>query len=146
MDPLEIILQELRANGQRITEMRRLLLAIFTKHHKPLSGPEILQKLLEKKKTVSKATLYRQLGFFCAQNILQPIRFREREKRYELSARYATHHHHLVCSQCKTIQEVKIQKVEKELQSAEERFKERENFKTLSHSLEFFGLCAKCQK
>ena len=70
--------------------------------------------------------------------IVKEIRLRDREVRYELSN--CEHHHHLVCEKCGDIEDVALceEAILKEV-------KKQSHFKIDSHTLEFFGLCEKCQ-
>jgi len=51
------------------------------------------------------------------------------------------HHHHLVCTNCSEVVEIKECFPEK----IEKRVAAKNGFKAVTHRLEFFGLCPDCQ-
>ena len=59
--------------------------------------------------------------------------------RYELES--LDHHHHIICIDCDKVEDIVL---EKYLDSQEQKIMRQKKFKTISHSLEFFGLCAEC--
>lgn len=75
------------------------------------------------------------------EGIIEMIQLGERKKRYELKRE--THHHHLVCTKCRTIDDIELD--EGGLHPHEKAIKAKKRFKVTRHALEFFGLCAKCQ-
>ncbi len=107
---------------------------------KPISVPDIIKELRQKKLTTNKTTVYRYLALLLEQNRINEIEFREGKKRYELSN--SKHHHHIICKNCDRIEDVEIGDAFK---IEEKKIEHAKKFKVLSHSLEFFGLCADCQ-
>ena len=51
------------------------------------------------------------------------------------------HHHHLVCTRCAGIVEIE----DCSLTELEARIAVRNGFKSVTHRLEFFGICPSCQ-
>jgi len=77
---------------------------------------------------------------FTEKGLLKPIQLNEGKYRYELAS--ISDHHHLVCESCGNIEDISdcsIDLLEKDIETKKE-------FKVTSHSLEFFGICANCQK
>lgn len=136
----EKILITLRKRNVRLTACRAALIELFTKFSKPLSAQELLVLLTKKYQlAVNKTTVYRELDFLLAQNIISTINLGDRQKRYEL--RDLPHHHHLVCNVCKKIEDIQV---EPALEQIERRLAKNNKFTVLQHSLEFFGLCHAC--
>ena len=135
----EIILKRLRERGNRITKVRREMVALLVKAQAPLAALDILQVLEKKKLQVNKTTVYRELDFLGENNIVQEVEFGDKKKRYEISDK---HHHHVVCVQCKRVEDVDL---EKDLDMEERKIAKQKGYKIINHSLEFFGLCAKCK-
>ncbi|MCH7552283.1 transcriptional repressor [Patescibacteria group bacterium] len=135
----EIILKRLRERGNRITKVRREMVALLVKAQAPLAALDILQVLEKKKLQVNKTTVYRELDFLGENNIVQEVEFGDKKKRYEISDK---HHHHVVCVQCKRVEDVDL---EKDLDMEERKIAKQKGYKMINHSLEFFGLCAKCK-
>ena len=51
-------------------------------------------------------------------------------------------HHHIVCVNCGEIKDIPM---EKDLAEEELKVIKKMGYKPIGHSLEFFGLCSKCQ-
>lgn len=134
------ILEGLRADGQRLTKVRRLVLSIFSELTTPLSVPELLKLLKQEGLSVNKTTVYRELDFLIDNQLVTEIDLLDGLKRYELSVGQE-HHHHLVCRSCRSIQCVGM---DNDLDSLERKIKKQHGFRVESHVLEFFGLCKAC--
>ncbi len=105
----------------------------------PVDAEQIIQYLRSQKLDTNKVTVYRILDFLLKNQVIERVEFREGKYRFELKK---NHHHHLICTNCGKVQDVEanvVEKLEKEIQKDK-------NFNVQSHSLEFFGLCADCQK
>ncbi len=133
-------LEQLRSLGFRITNVRRGLIEIFGTTQQPLSAIQILNFLKDRSLDVNKTTVYRELDFLMANEVISELDLLDGMKRYEL--RHANHHHHhLVCTSCQKIQCVEMNN---DLDEVESRIKSRYHFNVKVHVLEFFGLCSKC--
>lgn len=84
--------------------------------------------------------MYRELDFLVAQKIIRELRFRDGTRRYEITP--SDHHHHIVCVDCNAIEHISL---EKDLEKEEKIIAQKNEFKVLSHSLEFYGLCSRCK-
>lgn len=135
------ILQNLKSKGHRITKARSTIIHVLVENRNPLSVGELAIKLQQKGIKANKTTLYRELEFLLAENIAREIQLGEDKKRYELTI--SSHHHHLVCINCKRVEDIDLVK---DLSNQEKIIKKTKNFKVINHSLEFFGLCKNCQK
>lgn len=141
MKPLEKILYKLKTNGEKITIIRRLLVAIFLKHAAPISVPELIVALQKKHQNVNKTTVYRQLEVLMRHELIREV-LTGRATRYEL-VQENNHHHHLVCIKCDKITDICL--TENNSQQEKDIFKQKK-FIVLQHSIEFFGTCKNCQK
>jgi Fe2+ or Zn2+ uptake regulation protein len=131
---------ELEAGGHKLTPLRRALIEIFGRQQRPLLLEElgkILQRTLIR---VHRATLYRELDFLEGKQIIRPVFLEDGKQRYEFSDR--DHHHHLVCTRCKRIEDVELKDDESELNKL---LKTKIDFQITHHTLEFFGLCGECK-
>lgn len=137
----QLILKRLRAGGERITPIRSALISILAKTHEPMSPQDILVALKKRGLPANKTTVYRQLETLEQYSIIQAVRFTDRTKRYELVGE-SGHHHHLVCVNCGRIEDVSFPT---DLETQEKTIWQKHKFKVLQHSLEFFGMCKKCQ-
>lgn len=141
METQEKILSKIQCAGLRLTRTRQALTAVFLQSRTPLSVPELLVKLKKSGVVVNKTTVYRELERLEALNLVRSVKLAPRRASYELATR--EHHHHLVCVSCETVEDIDI--AESELTREEKKVKAEKQFTVLRHSLEFFGLCQKCQ-
>jgi len=85
-------------------------------------------------------TIYRTLEQLHKGGIVRDVRFKDAIIRYEIAQ--DSHHHHLVCTKCGTIDELPgcaVESLEKNALEASKRFSSVEE-----HALEFFGTCVSC--
>lgn len=133
---MKAILDLIKKRGQRITIQKKEVLEALQK--KPQSVLQILNSIQSKNSSIDKATIYRILANLIELGVAKEINLGGRESCYELSN--CEHHHHLVCENCGQVEDVKLceDMILKEVQK-------RSDFKVKNHSLEFFGICNKCQ-
>lgn len=130
--------ERLRAHDKRITGPRQAILEIFRAFPGPLTNREILGHM--RPRQCDLATIYRSVGLLEKMGLVQRCDFGDGVARYELVGQ-GHHHHHLICRQCAEIVEVP----ECLAADLERQIAERSGFKALTHKLEFFGLCPRCQ-
>lgn len=135
------ILNQLEIQGFRITKTRRFLVQIFQGNRLPLAESELRTEFLKLGMHVNKTTIYRELAQLQKLNLIKEIEFGDGKKRYELNSQ--SHHHHLICTNCRQVDEVFI---EDGLKKVERRIGRQKKFKVAEHFLEFFGLCKDCLK
>jgi Fe2+ or Zn2+ uptake regulation protein len=131
----------LRTSGERVTVARRAILTVFCKATQPLTAIAVMNELRAKGIMTNKTTVYRELRFLDRKNILRTMQFDERKKRYELTPN--EHTHHLICTNCKRIEDVVL---DHDLDHVEKRVISEKRFKVERHALEFYGLCGECQE
>ena len=134
------ILSSLKERGYRFTKIRKAILDLLIKSSKPLSSLHLQKMLSEHKVAANKTTVYRELTFLKNQSVVRELRLGDNVKRYEMIS--GDHHHHVICLSCERVEDVDLQK---DLDAEEEAIEQHKDFKILTHSLEFFGLCKKCQ-
>ncbi len=135
------LIKQFKKRGHRFSAARNFILDLLVKNDKPLSVFD-LQKMLKKKNLfVNKTTVYREINLLKEEDLILEIQLRENKKRYELSSK--KHHHHIVCINCNKIEDVIL---DKDLDQQEKIITKDKKFKIINHSLEFFGVCHKCQK
>ncbi len=133
------ILELLRAQGFRITKIRKLIVEIFANSKEPISAVDIVSEFQSQGIKVNKTTIYREISSLISIGVLKEISFGDSTKRYEISS--DSHHHHLICIKCHKVEDVDLHA---DLDSEEKRIAKEKNFSIQSHSLEFFGLCQSC--
>lgn len=132
-------IDHIRNNGNRLTKQRKIIYDALAYFSKPVTAQEINTYLKNKKQNVDLVSIYRTLSLFCQAAMICEIEFGDKQKRYEIS-RKNNHHHHFVCDNCGSVEDVAIDQEEKILK----KIIKKTNFQVKRHSLEFFGLCQKC--
>lgn len=132
--------ERLRRKARKVTGPRQAILEILRHHPHPMSNKEIFALL--PKGDGDLATVYRSLHLLESMKMVKRFDLGDGVARFELLAEGDDgHHHHLVCMRCSTVVEIE----ECFTQELEERIAERNGFKSITHKLEFFGICPQCQ-
>lgn len=132
------IKSELIDEGFRMTKLRNALIEILVDIRTPFSIDE-MRGLLKKQGVVAhKVSLYRELVLFKEIGIIRSVHLYDQILRYEFAA---DHHHHVVCTGCKKIEDVRLKC---DFEKIAFQIAQKSKFMSLTHSLEFFGLCKKC--
>ncbi len=130
----------LRRKSRKVTGPRQAILGILRRHPHPLSIREIFNELGQG--DCDLATVYRSMHLLEGMGIVKRFHFERGGARFELLEEGDDgHHHHLVCRGCSQVVEIE-DCFPAEL---EERIARRNGFKAVTHRLEFFGLCPRCQ-
>lgn len=123
-----------------MTSQRVAVLKVLRAKGHPLSPQEIHGEL--KTAACDLATVYRSLRLLEEMGMVRRYDFGDRIARYELlSEGDDGHHHHLVCTCCHGIVELD----ECFGEDLEKRIVAKSGFKSVTHKLEFFGVCPACQ-
>lgn len=138
--PLPQLQDRLRRHARKITGPRQAILEVLRHHPHPMSNKEIHAALPEK--DCNLATVYRALHLLENMKMVKRFDFGDGVARFELLREGDDgHHHHLVCTRCARVVEID----ECFTRELELRIAARHGFKAVSHQLEFFGLCPRCQ-
>jgi Fur family transcriptional regulator, ferric uptake regulator len=130
----------LRRTSRKITGPRQAILETLRQHPHPMSNKEIFAAL--PKGDCDLATVYRSMHLLEGMKMVKRFDLGDGVARFELLAEGDDgHHHHLVCTRCATVIEIE----ECFTHELEEKIAARNGFKAISHKLEFFGICPKCQ-
>lgn len=133
------LILRLREAGYKITPPRLAVLEVIQREGEHLNPQEILEQAQAIHPQTGRATVYRTLELLTNLGIVRPIYVGDSGPTY---IRAEGGHHHLVCSCCGRVvdfEQCVADSMEREL---EERF----GFRIQSHLLEFYGLCADCNK
>ncbi|MEK7636209.1 MAG: Fur family transcriptional regulator [Patescibacteria group bacterium] len=137
---IEKVIKALKNSGYRITPIRRALFEILITSKKPISVDGLIRSLAKKGMKPNKTTIYRELASLKTGGFIKEVQFKSDCRMYEITS--LGHHHHLVCTKCNTIEDVRM---ENDMKQYEKKIYKKMAFKIFEHSLEFFGLCRKCQ-
>ncbi|QQK07590.1 Fur family transcriptional regulator [Miniphocaeibacter halophilus] len=140
LNNLKTILTE---NGYKVTKQREVIFQALLENNESHLSPEELHEIVSKiDKDIGIATVYRTLLLFEELNIVYKLDFDDNRYRYELASEGEKHqHHHLICTNCSKVEEVKYDLLENIEEDIEKTYK----FKIQNHVLKFFGLCSECQ-
>lgn len=132
--------ERLRRKFRRVTGPRQAILDILRQHRRPLTIKEIHGNLRPANCDI--ATIYRSMHLLEEMGIVKRFDFGAGAARFELlNEGDDGHHHHLVCTGCSDVVELD-ECFPKQL---EQKIAHRNGFKSVTHKLEFFGLCPRCQ-
>jgi Fur family ferric uptake transcriptional regulator len=128
--------------GQRFTSGRRDIVTALTGSQRPLSIPEIL----EATEGLAQSSAYRNLSVLENAGVVVRVITTDEWARYELSEDLTGHHHHMVCSKCGAVDDVRIpDAIEHDLDAALERVAKRAGFAMAHHRLDVVGVCKTCR-
>jgi Fur family ferric uptake transcriptional regulator len=133
---------------ERWTAPREAILDLMSRTSKHLSAKDIYAALYRMYPGIGLTTVYRTLDLLVRMGLINKFTFGDGPSRYEyMSEDKKGHHHHVVCSKCgKIIDYSDFLDDELELvNKTEKHLSEKYNFKVFGHSIEFYGLCEKCQ-
>lgn len=132
----------LKKGGLKLTPQRLTILdVVVAQEGKHLTIEEIYSRVKEVKPEVGVATVYRTILLFEELGIVRKLDLNDGVYRYELNHEEEVHgHHHLVCSACGKVEEVR----DDLLDSVEKIIESDYKFRIKDHSLKFYGLCSDC--
>lgn len=137
---IEDTIRALKEKGYRVTSTRKAVLEIFVDTAKPISAEGLIRNLASKKLYPNKTTIYRELDTLRAGGFIKEVQLGLNRRVYEVTS--LGHHHHLVCTKCDCIEDIHMKN---DMMAYEKNIMKKTSFKVFDHSLEFFGLCVKCQ-
>ncbi len=137
----DLLLETLKERGHRMTKVRRAMLDILCRAKTPLAAAELISALNRRSLAVNKTTVYREIDFLQREKLVREVDLLDGKKRYEVLGEH-DHHHHIICTSCKAI---RCMEMHNDLDALEADIFKRFRFKVTSHSLEFFGVCERCQ-
>jgi Fur family ferric uptake transcriptional regulator len=130
----------LRRQARKITGPRAAILEILRQHPRPFTNKEIFAAL--PKGRCDLATIYRAMHLLEGLGMVKRFDFGDSTARFELVGEGNDgHHHHLVCTRCAEVVEIG----ECFPHEIETRIAAANRFTSVTHKLEFFGICPECQ-
>lgn len=131
---------ELNEVNLKATPARMALMNLLESTDKPVDVQTMIEYLDSRDIKTDPTTVFRIVNMFTEKGLLKTILLNEGKSRYELAS--LADHHHLMCISCGSIQDMSDCNID----VLENHIEKKKNFKVTSHSLEFFGICANCQK
>ena len=120
------------------TRSQKIILNWLNKLQRSISAQELHQELRQKNYKIGLATIYRSLEALKMEGIVQVRTLATGESLYSCISQDK---HHLTCLNCG--QSIPIYQCP--VQNLENHLEESHDFKVYYHTLEFFGLCQKCE-
>ncbi|GBE03349.1 peroxide operon regulator [bacterium BMS3Abin09] len=121
----------------KLTPQRLAILSYLNGNTSHPSAEDIYKAVQGQFPTMSFATVYNTLEALKNKGSVQELKIDHAKKRYDPDS---TIHHHLICNKCKNI--IDIHK-DFNLSLPDEM---TEGFDVLGNSIEFYGVCSKCNK
>jgi Fur family ferric uptake transcriptional regulator len=128
--------EQLRSAGERVTSPRLTIFRILMRN-----GPLSMSKLINKagEDGIDPVTVYRTLELLRKLNFIQEMGL-GRNRLFELSDTYHSHHHHFTCSECGKVTDFDSEIIERDLHEIGEKL----GFNVRAHQLEVIGVCLTC--
>ena len=135
MSDVDLIMERLELRGHRVTASRRRVLEAV------LAQPAhfTIEDVLRVTRRVGRATVFRTIKILTDLDILCRIALEDGTLQYRVSTR--THHHHLVCVDCRRVEDFTMCDVAplvRQLAAATE-------YEIEGHRLEVYGRCHDCR-
>lgn len=131
-------LETLREHGHRVTGPRKAILGILANEHGPFTAEEIHQRLPAGECDL--VTVYRTLTAMEELEVVRRCDFGDNAYRYEFN-HAGHHHHHVICRSCRSVRTMDVC-----VADALERMAREMGYASVTHTLEIFGICPKCQR
>ena len=131
LNEIKIRLQQL---GLKETPIRLKIILTLSRSDHPQTANDLLTKV-----KANKTTIYREIEKLVSLDFLSEVILGDAQRRYEISTK--THHHFLICSNCKSIIPIKMKH---NFSKTEKIISNQYHFQIQKHDLEFIGLCHKC--
>lgn len=122
---------------QRLTTQRQSILNLINSSSRHWDAEEVSRELSDRGQPVGIATVYRGLAALEEAGLISSVQLADR-KRYERAGK--SHHDHMVCVECGSIEEFSHHKIEALQQAAAQE----KGFAMTGHQLVLFGRCAAC--
>ncbi len=133
--------EDLRAAGHRLTRTRRAVLDVLERTKYPLSASELYDRLQRNRVSIDLVTVYRTVTVLRDLGLVSQVELhQEGQARFEIR-HGREHHHHIRCQSCGKIADLLLCPLKKLTALIEKETR----FVVNAHTLEFSGLCPKCQ-
>ncbi len=133
----------LRDRDVRYTRGRRVVVAALNMAEGPMSAAELHQQIGS---DLPLSSLYRTLSVLEEAGVVMPHYGPHAVTRFELAEWLTGHHHHLVCVECGTVDDIDVpQPYEDEVRRLVDEIAEMASFDPSGHVLEIEGRCSRCR-
>jgi len=122
---------------RRLTVQRQAILDLINTSNRHWDAEEISRALGDRGESIGIATVYRGLAALEDASLIASIQLADK-KRYERADK--SHHDHMVCIECGTIEEFTQNRIE----ALQEDAAREKGFVITGHQLVIFGHCTRC--
>ena len=138
MKSLEVLLEQFRQNGLKITPQRRVILDLLVQDDSHPTADEVFQRVLSVMPDVSRTTVYNTLRELIAMGELAEVQgLSEGGLRYDTDT---SDHHHLYCVRCHTLIDI-----EHDFGGLALPPEESSGYQIVRQQVTFYGICPDCQ-
>ena len=123
---------------EKYSRQRQEILDVLSQSYEHPTAEEIFQKVKQLDETVSKGTVYRNLGLLTKNGVVQQIAISNSPDRYDYKRKP---HWHIVCKQCGKVRDFEDIKEEEHF---EKLIKEKTGMQLTSSETIFHGICQEC--
>jgi len=128
--------------GQRYTPLRQALVRALATAGRPLTIPEIVDAAPD----LPQSSAYRNVTILIEAGVVRRVVGTDDHGRFELAEELSSHHHHLICSRCGMVEDLRSSpQLERMLGQLAEVAAAEQGFHVAEHRLDLVGLCAGCQ-
>ncbi|EFI84515.1 ferric uptake regulation protein [Listeria grayi DSM 20601] len=141
---IERIKTQLHEASYKLTPQREATVRVLLENEKDhLSAEDVFLQVKAIAPDTGLATVYRTLELLTELRVVDKINFGDGVSRYDLRQEGAKHfHHHLVCIECGSVEEIQ----EDLLEDVEKIIEDRWKFQVKDHRLTFQGICLNCRE
>ncbi len=136
--PIADFATRLHAQGYRLTPQRQLILEAVRRADDHITPEDVYQRVHRQNPAISRATIYRTLGFLCEQRLIHAL-YWGGQMYYEIAEE--TPHHHLVCRICGGMAECEHDLLQMLFAAVEKKH----HFTIDMDHVALFGLCQQCR-
>jgi len=137
----EIFYKFLKDRGLSFTRPRKLILEQIFMNHDHFKVEDVVEALKKGKSHVSRATVYRTLAHLEDCSLIRRVDLGHGHSHFEHTFGHK-HHEHLYCKKCGEI----IEFTDPLLEERINKISKLNHFKVLTHTVQIFGICTKCNK
>jgi len=139
MDAIQKFRKYIKEKGLRNTPERETIIEEIFAIHDHFDVDELFLRLRNKKKRISKASLYRTIPLLIDSGLIKEVYFEDGHLHYEHIYGHK-HHCHLRCLGCGKI----IEFVDDSVETIQNRIGKKYDFAITSHRFELLGYCSQC--
>jgi len=136
---LKELVARLRQQNCRLTPQRMAVLKVLAASKGHPSVEWIYEQIKPDFPTTSLATVYKTVTLLKEMGEVLELGFGDGGNRYDGNRPYP--HPHLICTRCNTIEDLEADV----LTSVPQQIAQNSGYQILSHRLDFFGICPRCQ-